>query len=242
MPENRPFARPSPPRGVRELAEEWRTWCSWIGTRRIVGVVAGAVAVAVALAMLLRAGPPPTESTLPFVSTSVATEIGTTVVPSSVVVPPADTGHSSPGSAVVHVAGSVARPGVYTIDQPGRVVDAIDAAGGAVDEADLDGLNLAAPLVDGQRVYVPSAGEVDPRSVPSGPSDGSPPSTNRTPVDLNRATVEELDALPGIGPATAAAIVGDRDANGPFSTVDDLERVPGIGPAKLTALRDLLVV
>jgi competence protein ComEA len=119
---------------------------------------------------------------------------------------------------------------------------AIDAAGGATTVADLDGLNLAAPVVDGQRIYVPIAGEVDPVAVPSGPVAGGDPSAPDAPIDLNRAGIADLETLPGIGPATAAAIVDDRDRNGPFASVDDLDRVPGIGPAKLGALRDLVTV
>lgn len=92
---------------------------------------------------------------------------------------------------------------------------------------------------------MPLLGEVDPATVPSGvsPPDGLSGGASATqPIDLNRATVLEFEALPGVGPATAAAIVGDRDQNGPFASIDDLDRVPGIGPAKLAALRDLVTV
>jgi competence protein ComEA len=151
----------------------------------------------------------------------------------------------APGVVVVHVAGAVVAPGVHTMGAGDRVSDAVAAAGGAVPEADLDGLNLAAPLADGQRVYVPRIGEVDPASVPNGPSPSGGPLGSAAPagpVDVNRATADELEALPGVGPATAAAIVDDRDRNGPFASVDDLDRVSGIGPAKLAALRDLVTV
>jgi competence protein ComEA len=139
----------------------------------------------------------------------------------------------------------VSRPGVYELDPSARVIDAVTAAGGSVAGADLDGLNLAAPLVDGQRVYVPHVGEVDPAAVPAG---GAPAPTGleggapRGPVNLNTATAAELESLPGVGPATAATIVDDRTRNGPFASVDDLERVPGIGPAKLAALREQVTV
>ncbi|MEY4174789.1 MAG: hypothetical protein RI900_1954, partial [Actinomycetota bacterium] len=97
-----------------------------------------------------------------------------------------------------------------------------------------DAINLAARLLDGQRVYVPRVGEaVPPGAGPEAPSG---------PLDLNSATEEQLDDLPGVGPATAAAIVAHRDSNGPFGSVDDLGEVRGIGPAKLDALRGLVTV
>lgn len=136
---------------------------------------------------------------------------------------------------VVHVAGAVRRPGVFELASDERVLDAIEAAGGPLDDADLNQLNLAAPLSDGVQIRVPFEGEILPASNPtSGGGIG--------PVDLNRAGVSELEALPGVGPATAAAITSWRDDNGPFRSVDDLLSVPGIGPAKLAAIADLVVV
>ena len=140
-----------------------------------------------------------------------------------------------------------ARPGVVRVRSDARVVDAIAAAGGAVPGADLARLNLAARVVDGARIAVPMVGEpalpVDPGAVSgiaeSGPGAGS---TSAGPVDINTATAAQLDALPGVGPATAAAIVQDRAAHGPFRSVDDLGRVRGIGPAKLAQLHDLVTV
>ncbi len=104
-------------------------------------------------------------------------------------------------------------------------------------DATSDGVNLAAPVRDGSRVYVPAQGESPPVV-----ADAAPQSTTPEPVDVNTATADQLDGLPGIGPATAAAIVAYRDAHGSFSTVDDLGEVRGIGPAKLDALRGLVVV
>jgi len=126
---------------------------------------------------------------------------------------------------------------VYELEQNSRVQHAIEAAGGVVDGADPDALNLAAMVVDGGRVYVPIAGEIVP--VVSGQS-GSSEEQIPTIVDVNRASALELEALPGVGPATAAAIISERDSGGPFVSVDDLQRVPGIGPAKLDLLRDLV--
>lgn len=138
------------------------------------------------------------------------------------------------GEVVVHVAGAVVRPGVVRLASVGRVVDAIAAAGGATPEADLNQVNLAAKVADGDRVYVPKRGEAPPPlpSTSSGSSAGK-----AGPVDLNSAGAEELDALPGVGPATAKAIVEYRTRHGNFRSVDDLLSVPGIGPAKLATLK-----
>ncbi len=115
--------------------------------------------------------------------------------------------------------------------------DAVVAAGGPAPDADWNALNLAAVVVDGTRVYVPAVGEEVVGVAPVGAGDGAQPVG---PIDVNRATVEQLETLPGVGPATATAIVTERERNGPFVNVDDLDRVPGIGPAKLAALRDLV--
>ena len=137
---------------------------------------------------------------------------------------------------LVHVAGAVVEPGVYDLASGARVRDAVVAAGGPTDAADWNALNLAAVVSDASRVYVPVVGE----DVPPGVLGASGAAVGNGPVDVNRATVDELDQLPGVGPATATAIVTERDRNGPFVDVDDLGRVPGIGPAKLEALRDLV--
>ena len=137
--------------------------------------------------------------------------------------------------ATAHAAGAIARPGVYRLPPGARVTDLLDAAGGPAADADLDQLNLAAPVGDGERIYVPHKGEVAPPvaggvAAPAGP------------VDVNRASADELDALPGVGPATAQAIIDYRTKNGPFRRVDDLLEVPGIGDAKLATLRDKVKV
>jgi competence protein ComEA len=143
-------------------------------------------------------------------------------------------------AVVVDVVGAVHRPGVVTMAMGARIVDAIRAAGGATTNADVQQLDLAARLVDGQRIAVPKHGETLPPAVDASGDTGS--GAPGAPVDLNTATAAELDALPGIGPATAAAIVRDREQHGPFHTVDDLSRVRGIGPAKLAQLHDLVTV
>jgi competence protein ComEA len=147
------------------------------------------------------------------------------------------------GSAVVHVAGAVAAPGVYTLPAGARVIDAVDQAGGASPEADLGALNLAAPVRDGERIYVPLPGETPPAvlgSDVSGPSAGG--SSGETGasglVPVNTATAEELTALPGIGPVLAQRIVDFREAHGPFDALGDLGEVSGIGPKILASLAD----
>jgi len=151
-----------------------------------------------------------------------------------------------PAELVVHVAGAVLRPGIVHLPAGARVVDAIDAAGGTAADADLDQLNLAAPVGDGVQVRVPRDGEtlaapITPASpAPGDGGQGAGPATAM--VDLNRATAGELEQLPGIGPSLAAAIVTWRTDHGPFGRVDDLLDVPGIGPAKLSALADHVTV
>ncbi len=137
---------------------------------------------------------------------------------------------------VVHVVGEVRRPGLYRLREGARIADAVRRAGGARRGADLAGLNLAAPLVDGVQVLVPA------RSAPGAPpaiagGSGDAPST---PISLSSATLEELDELPGVGPITAQKIVDYRSEHGPFGSVDDLDAVPGIGPTRIEQLRDLV--
>jgi competence protein ComEA len=139
---------------------------------------------------------------------------------------------------VVHVAGAVQRPGVLHLPTGSRVVDAIDAAGGLAANADGARINLAAPVTDGERVYVAAVGEPTPAAV--GPL-GSP-DVPTGPIDLNTASEQELDALPGVGPATAAAIVAHRTEIGRFTSVDQLLDVRGIGTSKLEQLRPLVTV
>ena len=149
-----------------------------------------------------------------------------------------------PTEIVVHVAGSVVHPGVVHLPIGARVVDAVAAAGGALPEADGNAINLAAALRDGARVYVPRVGEqVPPIAEPAAEPAGEPSSSSLAgPIDLNTATAAQLDALPGVGPSTAAAIIAYRDQHGPFQAVDELGGVRGIGPAKLDALRGQVTV
>jgi competence protein ComEA len=134
---------------------------------------------------------------------------------------------------LVHVVGAVRDPGLYRLHDGDRVADAIERAGGAGPKADLAGVNLAAPVVDGTQIVVPAVGAAR-------ASRGGAPGAAAGPVSLSSATVEELDELPGIGPVTAEKIVAWRDAHGPFRSVDDLDAVPGIGPTRIEQLRELV--
>ena len=144
---------------------------------------------------------------------------------------------------VVYISGQVANPGVYDLPGTSRVNDLIAKAGGLNDGADSTAVNLAAPLVDAQHVHIPAPGEavVPDASLPGGEAlDGNETANpqQQASVDINTAGVEELQALPGIGPALGSAIVEWRESNGPFASVEDLLDVPGIGEVKLERLRD----
>ena len=148
----------------------------------------------------------------------------------------------APARLVVDVVGAVRRPGVYRLRTGARVEDAVARAGGATPRADLVGVNLAAPLADGEQVLVPArlpAAVAAAQGAPT-PSAG-PGAAPAGTVQLSVATVEQLDALPGIGPVTAQKIVDYRTAHGPFRSVDDLDAVPGIGPSRVDQLRGLVV-
>jgi competence protein ComEA len=139
---------------------------------------------------------------------------------------------------VVHVVGAVRRPGLYRLAQGKRIADAVARAGGLTRRADAAAVNLAAPLADGEQVVVPA------RAGPGAAAGGSSPSATGAaatgPVHLNTATVEQLDALPGVGPVTAQKIVDYREQHGAFASVDELDAIPGIGPARLHDLRQLV--
>jgi competence protein ComEA len=134
------------------------------------------------------------------------------------------------GDVVVHVAGAVGRPGVYRLPAGSRVNDAVRRAGGAAAKAELEAVNLAARLADGQQVVVPEHG-------PAGPAAVIGAGTEEGPISLGTATVEQLDTIDGIGPVTAADIIEFRDQHGGLASVDQLDQVSGIGPATMESLR-----
>ena len=148
---------------------------------------------------------------------------------------------ASAARLVVYVVGAVRRPGLYRLSPGARVADAVERAGGVTRKADPAALNLAAPVADGEQVLVPAklsgagapvqgaAGSASAAGVPAGP------------IQLSSATAEQLDSLPGIGPATAAKILDYRTAHGAFHSVDELDEVPGIGPTRVEQLRGLVV-
>ena len=148
----------------------------------------------------------------------------------------ADDGGGTAARVVVHVAGEVHAAGVYRLRAGARVSDAVDRAGGATRRADLSQVNLAAQVEDGRQILVPrrvAAGAAAPPAAPGQPT---------APVNLNTATLEQLDALSGVGPVTAQKIVDYREEHGGFGSVDELDQVPGIGEKRLTALREHLRV
>ena len=145
---------------------------------------------------------------------------------------------ASTSKLYVHVDGAVVSPGVYEFSSGSRVCDALDAAGGLAEDADTSQINLAAQIIDGEKVYVPHEGETV--------TNITSPETNDTArsglVNINTATVEQLDTLPGVGEATATAIIEDREQNGPFTSPEDLMRVSGIGEKKFERLEGLICV
>lgn len=146
------------------------------------------------------------------------------------------TGPSAAASVTVDVTGKVRRPGIVVLDAGARVVDAVEAAGGARPGADLAGLNLARVLLDGEQVVVGEPAGAQPGAVPTvGGSSGSAP-TPGVLVNINLATAAELETLPDVGPVTAAAIIAWREQNGGFTSVDQLLDVDGIGEATLATL------
>jgi competence protein ComEA len=205
--------------------------------RRFAGVVAATIVIVVLVAVALRpeaAASPPGAA---------PPDAGAARRGGEQVSSPSESTASPPSTVVVHVAGAVVRPGVVSLPASDRVVDALDAAGGPRADADPDQLDLAARLTDGSRIYVPRRGEV---VAPVAPSPGGDAGAGATaapgPVHLNTASAAELEALPGVGPSLAQAIVSERARLGGFRRIDDLRRVRGIGDRRFEQLRPLVAL
>ena len=207
----------------------------WFGLRRLVTGAAAVCVVVVGGWWVVRVPPVPVESTIAFTSTSVA---GATSVNTMVI--------------VVHVAGEVNTPGVYSLAAGSRMVDALDAAGGPTNRADLEVINLATPITDATQIYVPARNQTarptfrrPQPGVNGGVNSGAIGQADNQQggvININRASAAELEQLPGVGPATAQAIIDYRTSNGPFATPEDLLDVKGIGPAKFASMRNKVSV
>lgn len=218
-------------------APRWR-----LGVGAVVVAVLVLLGVGVVLSAVSAAGASGAESVPPVAVTGGAASPGS-----------GSSGSGSPGfgssgasasgaTAFVHILGQVVRPGLYEVAAGSRAVDVVAAAGGFGPDADQQRLNLARPVVDGEQIVVPKPGESPPpaASASGGPGDGGAGGGALTgsPVDLNTADLAALQTLPGVGPATAQAILDWRAENGSFRSVDDLLDVTGIGDKKLEKLRE----
>ncbi len=159
--------------------------------------------------------------------------------PAAPAVPPpvrvaAPAGHASATTLFVNVVGAVRRPGLYRLKEGSRVADAVRRAGGPTPKAQIELLNLAARIADGEQIVVPRRGLANPAAARPGGAVAAGP------VHLNSATLEQLDALPGVGPVTAQKILDYRQQHGAFGSVDELDAIVGIGPARLEQLRGLV--
>ena len=192
--------------------EQWLERYKWL---LLLGVVV-LVLVAVILIQVLRPSPQPMR-----LSTSIP-------LPTQVATP-------TPHTLRVYVSGAVHHPDVYTLAQDSIVKDAIEAAGGPTEEADLERINLALPVTDGQQVHVPRQGEDNP---PVQPPSRQPTTGGK--VNINTADLAALESLPGIGPSLAQRIIDHRQTQGPFERIEDVMEVSGIGDATFEGIQDLI--
>jgi competence protein ComEA len=147
---------------------------------------------------------------------------------------------AAPALVLVHVTGAVHEPQVVQMEAGDRVADAVEAAGGLLDDAATEGANLAAPVVDGSMIYVPTVEDLDSGRTPpaAAGADGQGDGTTKRPVNLNSAGAEDLEQLPGIGPALAERIIDYREDNGGFGSLEELAAVSGVGPAIIENIVD----
>jgi len=143
---------------------------------------------------------------------------------------------------IVHVCGAVKNPGVLELKEGDRVIDAIALGGGATEEANPDSLNLAAKLIDGQKIYVPKKGEQVSAAMTGSAAGGSSPEVAAAPININVATAQELDSLPGVGEVLAQRIIEYRESKGSYKSIGDLRNVEGIGPKKFEHLKDKVTI
>lgn len=155
------------------------------------------------------------------------------------IIEPTPAAVSTPGEIGVYVVGAVLNPRVYFLPYGSRVEDALEAAGGPTEEADLVRVNLAKRVYDEEQIYVPRLGEENP---PLPPLSGSPGSQAGGKININTATAAELETLPGIGPVLGQRIVDYRKANGPFAAIEDIKNVSGIGEATFEEIKELIFV
>ena len=225
--------RPLPPPTLSDRFEVLRDWRTRLSPGALIGAIA-AVAIVVVGALAAgvlgggvghwRAGGADVALSLPK-----ATAASDSKTPAAL-----DTTTTAATTLHVHAAGAVMQPGVVTVPAGSRVTDVVAAAGGPAANADLDQVNLAAPVTDGERVYIPHQGEV---GVALNASSSGAATGAEVIVDLNQADETQLETLPGVGPATAQAIIDYRGQHGRFRSVDDLLNVRGIGPSKLDQIK-----
>lgn len=221
-----PPPRLTPADRVREMLDDYRHLIT--GPRLLMAGAGLVIAIAAAAYLMVGAnGAPRPEAIIPM-----ATPLPAPAAPAAEPIP-----------ILVHAAGAVRTPGVYLFRGEARVLDLVEAAGGLTYDADYDRVNLAAMLTDEQWVYFPRMGEAA-LPAPAGVSGSAAggPAPRPGPLNVNTATAEELQLLPGVGPSIAAAIIEHRQRIGGFASVDGLLAVSGIGPSKLELIRDLVAV
>ena len=239
---------------------ETRRWVAWTGPSRLLGAALAVVVGTIVLVLVLRVPAPPVESALPRAGVSTTVSAVNIESTSTSTIEP-----RPPTSVAVHVVGAVQTPGVYVLSSGARAVDALRQAGGPTSSADTSAVNLASVVKDGDQLYIPprrstSSVSSPPRRLPVMAPRTRVTLTTQTSVvispqgsvslsqgvqngmvSLSTATEKELEELPGVGPATAAAIVAHRRTHGPFRRVEELLNVKGIGETKLAAMRSRIV-